>query len=291
MDYEGIVIRPPSEARSLILQATFGCSHNKCTFCPTYKGSRFRIKEQERLFAEIDEAASWGPIFRKVFLADGDGLIIPTQRLAAILEKINERMPWIERVGIYGNTKSVLRKTVLELKELAGLGLKIVYLGLESGDPKVLEGVKKGVTVEQMIEASKRIKDAGMQISVTALLGIAGVEGSERHAQLTGEALTNMDPNYAACLTVMVVPNTELYESRENGEFVLPDRFGLLQELAVILRHTNMTSGMFMANHASNYLPLRIMMPNGKKEAIELLEKVVRQRDERMLKPEWLRAL
>ena len=152
MEYEGIVIRPPSEAESLILQVTLGCSHNRCTFCPTYKGRRFRIKDLADIQAEIDEAASFGP-FRKVFLADGDALIIPQPRLLAILDHLREKIRGLRRVGIYGNAKSILRKSVDELRDLKNRKLGIVYLGVETGDPSLLEKIHKGATYEQMVEA------------------------------------------------------------------------------------------------------------------------------------------
>jgi len=291
MQYEGIVIRPPSEAESLILQATFGCSYNKCTFCPTYKGRRFEIKDQDRLFAEIEEAASWGPYYRRVFLADGDVLIMPQKKLLPVLDKIRQTMPWIERIGVYGNTKSVLRKSVEELNELSDHGLGIVYLGLESGDDEILVRIKKGVTAEQMIQAAEHIRKTPIKLSVTALLGIAGKTDSKRHAVATGKVLTAMDPEFAACLMVMVVPGTELHAQMEAGEFELPDPFGLLEELALVLKNTDMTDGMFMANHASNYLPIRVKMPGEKEKAVRLIERVIEERDPKLLKPEQFRAL
>ena len=180
MEYEGIVIRPPSEAESLILQVTLGCSHNKCTFCPTYKGRRFRIKDLEQIKEEIDEMSEYGP-FRKVFLADGDALIIPQPKLIAIFDYLNQRISGLRRVGIYGNAKSILRKSVEELRELRDRKLGIVYLGVETGDPALLEKICKGATYEQMVEAGRRVKEAGISLSATVLLGLGGMDRGQEH--------------------------------------------------------------------------------------------------------------
>jgi len=289
MEYEGMVIRPPSEARSLILQATLGCSHNKCTFCPTYKDKRFRIKDEERLFAEIDEVAamrSW----RRVFLADGDALIIPQPRLLRILDKLQSSIRGLERVGVYGNAKSILKKSVDDLRALRERGLGIIYFGLESGDDPTLEFICKGKTAEQMIEAGRRVKEAGIELSITVLLGVSPGRGRE-HAINTGRVLTAIDPDYVGALTVMVVPGTTLHDLQEQGEWTLPDEFAMLEELALMLAHTEMTRGLFMSNHASNYVPLRVTMPGEKQQALAMLRQIIATRNRDALKPEWLRAL
>lgn len=289
MEYEGIVIRPPSEARSLILQATFGCSHNRCTFCPTYKGTRFRIKEEARLFAEIDEMAARRP-WPRVFLADGDALIMPQPRLLRVLDKLRNSVRGLERVGIYGNAKSIVKKSVAELSELREHGLGIVYFGMESGDDETLLFIRKGKTAAEIIEAGRRVKQAGLTLSITVLLGIAGGRGSE-HAVATGQALTAIDPDFVGALTVMVVPGTPLYDLQESGAWRLPDEFAFLEELALMLEHTEMSDGLFMSNHASNYVPLRVPMPGGKAAALARLRAILAQRNRGDLKPEFLRGL
>lgn len=293
MRYQGIVIRPPSEAESLILQVTYGCSHNRCTFCPTYKGTRFQIRPLEDVKKDIDEAARSPWFWRRVFLCDGDPLIMPQQNLIEILAHIRKKMPHIERVGIYGNAKSVLRKSVDELKALKELGLGIIYLGLESGDPEVLKEVNKWGDPEKMIEAAKRVREADILLSVTVLLGLAGddKEKSLRHAKLTAEVLNEMKPNYASALTVMVVPNTPLFEKMEKGEFKLPEPFEILEELRELIKHLNLKNCLFTSNHASNYLPLRVKLPEEKEKALQLLDKVISTKDDRLLRPEWMRGL
>lgn len=289
MHYEGMIIRPPSEADSIILQVTVGCSHNKCTFCGTYKGERFRIKDDAVIDADIQYAAKHLSFLRRVFLADGDALIIPQPRLVRIFSRIREEMPWVRRVGLYGNAKSILRKTPEELEELRDLGLGIVYLGVESGDAQVLKDIKKGVTPERLIEAGRKVRDAGLKLSVTVLLGVGGRERSMDHARATGELLTAMDPNYVGVLTLMLLPNTELGQKAQEGRFELLTQTEFLMELRQMLHYTNMSRGLFFANHASNYLPLKVRMPGEKEKALatidEALQGAVR------LKPEWLRAL
>ncbi len=289
MHYEGMVIRPPSEANSIILQVTVGCSHNKCTFCGTYKGERFRIKDERVIDADIRYAAKHLSFLRRLFLADGDALIIPQAKLRWIFARIREEMPWIQRVGLYGNAKSILRKTPEELRELRDLGLGIVYLGLESGDPEVLKDIHKGAGPEGMIEAGRKVRAAGIKLSVTVLLGIAGRQRSLQHARATGEVLSAMDPNYVGALTLMLLPNTELGQEAREGRFELMEPPELLAELREMLLHTNLSQGLFLSNHASNYLPLKVRMPAGKAEALNLIDEALEGHIR--LKPEWQRAL
>ena len=290
MEYEGIVIRPPSEAESLILQVTLGCSHNRCTFCPTYKGRRFRIKDLDTIKSEIDEVAPYGP-FRKVFLADGDALIIPQPKLLAILEYLQEKIRGLRRVGIYGNSKSILRKSVDELKALKNRKLAIVYLGVETGDPTLLEKVRKGASYEQMVEAGRRVKEAGITLSATVLLGLGGVEHAQQHALATAKILSAIDPDFASALTLMVVPGTPIYEDMEAGRFQLPTPFQLLEELGTIVAHSHFSQCYFTSNHASNYLPIKARLPRDKKAVVNLIQQVVSSEDTSRLRPEFLRGL
>jgi len=289
MHYEGTIIRPPSEADSVLLQVTVGCSHNKCTFCGTYKGERFRIKDDATIDADIRYAAGNLSFLHRVFLVDGDALIIPQARLVRILRRIREEMPWIRRVGLYGNAKSILRKTPEQLAELRELGLGIVYQGLESGDEHVLREINKGVSLDRMIQSGRRVREAGIKLSVMAILGLAGRERSLVHARATGEALTAMDPNYVGVLTLMVLANTELYARIQRGEFELLSSCEMLEELREILRHTTMTRGLFFADHASNYLPLKVRMPAEKERALKTIDDALQGGVH--LRPEWMRGL
>ena len=290
MRYEGIVIRPPSEARSLILQVTLGCSHNKCTFCPTYKSKKFKIRPLEDIKADIKNAGSKYKA-RRIFLADGDALIIPQKSLVQIFDSINEFISGVERIGVYGNAKSILRKTPEELKVLKEKGLEIIYMGLESGDIEVLKDIKKGMDTENAIEAAKRVTDAKILLSVTILLGIGGKEGSKRHAIETGKVLSEMDPDFIGALTLMVVPGTPLYDSVEKGTFMVPDQMGFLEELYLILKNTEVGNCFFTSNHASNYLPLRVQLPNQKDDALSLIRNILDEERIDLLRPESTRGL
>ena len=284
-----MIFRPPSEADSLILQVTVGCSYNRCTFCGAYQGKRFRIKHFEEIKEDIDEASLYK--IRRVFLADGDALAIPQEKLLQILSYLKEKLKGLERVGIYANAKDILRKDVKELKALKELGLGIIYLGLESGDPEVLNRIKKNATVEQLIGAGKRVKESGILLSVTVILGLGSVEGSQRHAIETGKVLSEMDPDYVGALSLMIVPGTPIEKEIEAGRLVLPTPFGLIQELEMMIRNSQFTRCFFASNHASNYLPLRIRLPEQKEEALKRIREVLKKKDPDLLRPEYLRAL
>ena len=289
MKYEGMIFRPPSEADSLILQVTVGCSYNRCTFCGAYQGKRFRIKRFEEIKEDVDEVSSYK--IRRVFLADGDALSIPQKGLLQILSYLKARLKGLERVGIYANAKDILRKDVEELRALKELGLEILYLGLESGDPEVLKRIKKNATVDQLIRAGKRVKESGILLSVTVILGIGGVEGSHAHAVETGKVLSAMDPDYIGALSLMIVPGTPIAKEIETGSLVLPTPFGLIQELETMIKNCQFTHCFFASNHASNYLPLRIQMPDQKEEALKQIREVLQRKDPDLLRPEYLRAL
>ena len=290
MKYEGMIIRPPSEAASLLLQVTVGCSHNKCTFCSTYKGKKFRIKKFDETEEDILEAGNYGSIER-VFLCDGDALIIPQSRLVEIVKSIKNNIKGVRRVGTYANAKSILRKTPDDLIELKNLGLKIVYLGIETGSEELLRKINKGVNYEQMVEAGHKIKEAGITLSVTVLLGIGGSEKSVEHAMDTAGILTSIDPDYVGALTVMVVPGTPLYEKYISGEFMLPDTFGFLEELRLIIANSDFTDCFFTSNHASNYLPIRARMPLEKEKTVKMIYNVINSGNSGILRPEYLRGL
>ena len=289
MHYEGNCIRPPSEAHSILLQVTVGCSHNKCTFCGTYKDKRFKIKDDKITLSDILFASKYMKRQDRVFLMDGDSLIIPQKRLMWILDRIKEHLPWVRRVGAYANAKSIGMKSLEELIELRENGLGILYLGVESGDEETLKNVRKGTSPQNLINKGRKAKEVGMKLSVTVLLGIAGRERSLVHARATGELLSAMDPNYVGALTVMLIPGTPLYEDLRKGDFQLPNERELLLELREMIAHTNLTRGLFFSNHASNYLPVKARLPKGKQEALDLIDSALRGNTG--LRPEWMRAL
>lgn len=289
MHYQGTIYRPPSEANSILLQITTGCSHNQCTFCWMYKDKRFSRLAEETVFADIDYAASHFPYARRLFLCDGDALVLPFAHLKAILTRIRIKLPRISRVGIYANAKSLRAKTVEELHALQQLGLGIVYLGLESGDDRTLVQMRKGADAEEMVALGHKVKAAGIQLSVTVLLGIAGSDHSDVHAVATGRVLTALDPDYAGALSLMIEPGTPLANAIQSGDFSLPGPLALLQELRTMIATTHLSNGLFHANHASNYLPIRAKLPEEHTATLELIDQALSGNT--ALKPEYLRAL
>jgi len=285
-----MIIRPPSEAYSLLLQVTTGCSHNRCTFCGTYRQKKFKIKPLERIEKDLQEARTYGPI-EKLFLCDGDAIIIPQLRLEEILLLIKRYLPTLERIGSYANTKSILRKSVEDLKKLKELGLKILYLGVETGNAELLKKIDKGATYEQMVEAARRVKEAGIELSVTVILGIGGIEKSIEHAVDTARILTDMDPDYVGALTLMFVPQTELYDDYLAGRFVLPDKLGFIRELYLMIANSNFTDCYFTSNHASNYLPIKARLPQQKENILKMIDSVIQEKDVGKMRPEYLRGL
>jgi len=288
----GQVFRPPSEADSLLLQVSVGCSHNRCSYCAMYREKRFAIRPQEDIEAMIDAYAAMRPApSRRVFLCDGDALIVPQPRLVAILERIRSRLPWVQRVATYGDCRSILRKSAVELQQLAALGLGMVYHGVETGDDAAMASIVKGSKRADVIEAADRLRQAGILHSVIVLLGIGGVAGSDRHAHETASLLTRIDPPFVGALTVTPVPGTPLWQAQQQGEWELPDPFRTLEELRILVDESQLTACRFASNHASNYLPMRAELSRDRPALLAAMDRVLAARDQGMLKPEWLRGL
>ncbi len=254
--YEGRVFRPPSEAYSLIVQATIGCSHNRCTFCDMYKEKRFRVRRLEEVKADFDLARAAYQRVERIFLADGDALMCPAAHLAEILRYIREKFPECERVTSYGSPKSILVKTQEELNELHELGLEMVYLGLESGSDEVLRRVNKGETAAEIVRAGQMVKAAGMKLSVTAIAGLGSLERSEEHAVQTARALSEMKPEYIGLLTLLFELPTPLMRDWEEGRFYLMEPVEIAAETLTLLENIDSEGSVFRANHASNYVNL-----------------------------------
>ncbi len=288
-DYVGMCIRPPSEADSILIQATLGCSHHKCTFCGSYGDKRFAIKSQATLESDLAFAQKYCRRQDRLFVMDGDALIMPMAKWEWLLTQIKERLPWVKRVGSYGNAKGVSLKSDDDLKRLKELGLGIVYLGVESGHPQVLKDICKGSTPEKLIAQGRRLKAAGLRLSVTVLLGIGGTARSLEHARATGELLTAMDPDFVGALTLMLIPGTPLGEQARAGSFNLPDAPAMLAELREMIAHTSLSGGLFYANHASNYLPIKARLPQDQQRTLALIDQALGGRVQ--LRPEWMRGL
>lgn len=291
MRYQGMVIRPPSEARSYLLQVTYGCSHNRCTFCGTYLDKPFQTRPTEEVLEDIDVAGRRMPDTRRVFLCDGNSLVLSTRRLERILDRLGEAFPRLQRVGAYANARDILRKSDADLELLCQKKLGILYLGLESGSDQVLERVNKGATAAEMIEAVQRAKRAGMRVSVIALLGLGGPELSTEHARATGKVVSAMDPQYLSLLTLMLVPGTECFRQCRSGEFRLMGPEAMLGELRETLVHLEgLTRCIFRTNHASNYLPLEGTLSRDKDRLLAAIDDAM-ARGRSVLRPDEWRAL
>lgn len=289
MRYQGLVIRPPSEAESYILQVTYGCLHNACTFCPTYKGTSFSVRNLDDVLQDIALASRLMPRTERVFLADGNALCLPMDSLTTILGALRGAFPGLNRVAVYANGVDINEKSRGELEELNCLGLGIIYLGLESGDNRVLRKVRKRDTSEKMVEATVKAGECGIETSVIVLLGLGGEEGSEDHAVKSAEVVSRMRPDYLSALTLMVVPGTPLFEDQQSGRFVLPSQQQLLAELRLFLEGCELEHTVFRTNHASNYLPLKGVLSRDKEELLHLIDSAIRR--PALLRPEHMRGL
>lgn len=275
MHYSGAVYRPPSEAHSLIVQCTLGCSHNKCAFCIMYKEKQFSINPLEQVLGDLAEARTYYPRIERIFLADGDALILPMDYLLTVLDHIREHFPECERVSAYASTKALMRKSDDELKALREHGLQMVYVGLETGLEPLLKKYDKGVTAEEIIEHSLRAKAAGMTLSITAINGMGGKEQSEEHAVATAEALSRIKADYVAMLTLRVYSGTPLHDWIERGELTMLTPQELALENRVILQHIDSEGSVFRSNHASNYLSLKGTLNRDRDALLERIDQAL----------------
>lgn len=289
MRYRGTVIRPPSEANSYLLQVTYGCSHNACAFCGTYPDKKFGLRPMEEVLEDIEAAGRTYPRTRRVFLCDGNALILPTGRLLRILEALDRAFPELGRVGIYACGSDILRKGPEDLARLREKKLGILYLGLESGSEEVLRDVNKGETAEDMIRAVRMAEETGLKTSVIILLGLGGRSRSREHALASARAASRMNPRFLSCLTLMLVPGTELHERHRRGAFELLSPREMLGEIGTIVEGLELDGTVFRANHASNYLPLRGRFPQDKERLLAEIRSGLAGTSG--LRPEFLRGL
>ncbi len=288
---------------------TSGCSNNTCTFCGYY-GSKLQVRDADDIESEIDAVALFtrsgiqipdvsrvvyaiaqGWDGKRIFLQDGDALVYPFPKLREVLQYLNEKLPGVERIGTYATPQDILRRNSDELKELRQLKLGIFYTGLETGDNELLHKIGKGVRSDEVIEAGKKVKEAGISFSVTIILGLGGVEGSRKHTLETAKILTQINPDYVGALTLTLVPGTPLYEQWERQEFHPLSPFQSLEELRLIIENSNFTDCFFSSMHASNYLSIRGKLSQDKEQMLRALEVVLAKRDPSLLRPEFLRGL
>jgi radical SAM superfamily enzyme YgiQ (UPF0313 family) len=250
---------------------------------------RFRVRPMDEIREIIDSASEHGEIGGRVFIADGNALVLAQKKLVEIITYLREKSPRVERVRMYANVGDILRKGVDNLKELHELGLDMVYIGFESGDDVVLERIKKGAGFEDTVKASRMLKEAGVMNSAMVLLGMGGVERSAEHAEATGRLLTASDPEYVGALSLQIRPGAPLYDEWERGEFTLPDKFRMIKELEILVENTDLTDGHFFSNHISNYLPIKGKFPDDKERVLSQIRAVLAAGDESLLRPDYYR--
>lgn len=278
-DYDTPVFRPPSEAESFILRVTRGCAHNSCTYCNMYRGVKFEKLSDDQIMRQIAMAYSTDAEgVRRVFLADGDALVLPTERLLNILAVLKKYFPNLERVSSYAAPRDILAKSVEELTELRRAGLALLYYGMESGDAQTLKDIRKGVNDKQSIEAGKRVIAAGMKLSIMIILGIAGKEGSTRHALATAHAINEIKPSMLSALSLMLYRGSELKEQFERGEFHPLTPAQLMEELKLTMEHVDLPESehmIFRSNHVSNYIRLAATLPREKEQLLKDIDKSI----------------
>ncbi len=290
MQYEGVVYRPPSEAGSLIIQLTIGCARNTCTFCAMFKEKQFRVRKLEDVVADLEEARRYYSRIkvRRIFLADGDALIVKTKDLLYILEQIHRLYPEVERISAYGAPADVLMKSDEELRQLKEAGLDMIYIGAESGDDVVLSDVKKGVTSAQLIEAGQKLKRAGMVVSITLISGLGGTKRVEEHALGSARVISAIKPEYVGFLTLMVEAGTPLYDDWKAGKFQLLGPREVLQEMRLFVEAVDAEGTVFRANHASNYVPLKGTFNRDKEE---MLRQIAQAEEAGVFRPDMFRGI
>jgi Fe-S oxidoreductase len=258
----GPIFRPPSEANSLILRVTLGCSHNQCSFCSMYKGTTFKKRTLPEIFTLIEEAGIFYPSARRVFLADGNALCLATDELIAVLQKLKITFPHLQRITSYAAPQDLLNKSVEELKELKSHGLQMVYLGLESGSDTILKKIRKGATSAEMILVAERLQEAGIKLSVMVILGLGGTEDSIEHIDKTATVVSKMNPNFLSALSLMIHPGTELRKLAEAGSFIPLSPYQMVEEIGMLLRKITPKSPIiFRSSHPSNFTILAGTLP------------------------------
>ena len=290
MRYEGSVYRPPSEAGSYLLQATIGCSWNHCTYCATYQEKQFRVRPLAETLEDIAMAGhALGKQVRKVFIMDGDALVMGLELWEPILDKLRETFPNLRRVSCYATALNLLAKPQQELERLRDLGLNLLYIGPESGDDVTLKRIAKGATAAEHIQAAAKARDAGIKQSLIFLLGAGGTERSTEHASASARLATAMDPEFLSALTLMLIPSTPICKLAESGRFELPSVEDLLRELRTIIAETNPSDTIFRCNHASNYLPIGGRLPRDREAILQKIDAALS--GDVPFRAEWSRGL
>lgn len=290
IDYSPPLYRPPSEAYSLIFQSTLGCSHNGCAFCYMYKNRKFSIRDRDALFSEIDEMSLSCPDTRRIFLADGDSMVLSAKRLEEILDRLSAAFPALQRVTAYANPSNLLDKSVKDLRALREKKLSILYYGVETGDAELLAKINKGATPDEMVEGCRKATEAGLKLSVTVILGLGGRKGSMRHARSTADLLNRIGPRYLSALTLMLGEHGDEYASRMGKGFEFNSPEGDVRELREIVSRLTVDRCIFRSNHASNYLALAGTLIKDRERLLAQIDLALESPGD-SFRPEWSRGL
>ena len=293
LSYIEPVFRPPSEGRSLILQVTNGCSWNNCTFCEMYtqEQKKFKARKEDEILADIKQAAESRIPFEKVFLADGDAMVLPMRRLLVLFQQIKEHMPWVKRVSSYCLPRNLNKKSAEDLRQLKELGLDILYVGCESGDDEVLAAVNKGETYQSQKDALLKIKAAGIKSSVMILNGLGGPKLSEQHAVNSAKLMNECQPEFLSTLVVSFPLGEERLKAGFSDDWSLMDQTGLFLELKHFISNLELTDTVYRSDHASNYLPLKGQLGQDKSALIKQIDTALYKPDQIKLRQEWQRGL
>jgi len=293
MRYEGNIFRPPGEWKSYLLQATVGCSHNKCTFCSMYKDKKYYERPLKDVLEDIDMAYGYyGPDLRRVFICDGDAIKLPTEYLLTVLKRLYEKFPNLEKVTTYAGPQSTLEKTSEELKAFVDAGLKRAYLGVETGDGELLMKRGKGVGADKMLEAGLALKEAGFDLWCTVIIGLAGRgEASRRHIEKTVELMNKMQPQHLSALTIMMEPGTPLYKDWQRGKFEVPTDIECLEEARGLIAGLECEGLHFTSNHASNYVPINCTLSRDRDKYVEMLTDIIDNHDRSRIRKDKYRRL
>lgn len=293
LNYIEPVFRPPSEADSLILQVTNGCSWNQCTFCDMYTEDqkKFRPKSIENIRKELAYVAASNYPVRRVFLADGDAMTLSFRRLLEIMLAINEYLPDIQRVSAYCLPRNIKNKTVEELQQLRELGLSLVYVGCETGDDLILEKISKGETWQSSLQALLKLGEANIKRSIMILNGLGGSRYSEQHALNSASLMNETQPEYLATLVVTFYKGTERFQQGFGGEFIALNQLQLAQEMEMLISTLELEKTIFRSDHASNYLILKGVLNKDKEKLLATLHQAIHQPGSIPMRPEWMRGL
>jgi len=291
INYHEPLFRPPSEAHSLILQLTLGCAWNKCAFCEMYSSKQFSVRKEEDVFADIDSMSAYTNQYRKVFLADGNAMVLSFDKLSRILDHLNNTFPRLTRISAYAIPKDIEAKTDEELQILAKKGLKLLYVGIESGDDELLGRINKGENFESTSRALQRARKAGIKLSVMILNGLGGKNYSQQHAIKSAKVVNEIQPEFLSTLVLSYPYGKEHFMKKFDGEFIPLNTIELIAEMKIFIENLELTQSIFRSDHASNYLVLRGNFPRDKQEMLNRIDGVLNDPANAQLRPEWLRGL